>query len=311
MTFKRGHLLYFVTVAEQGQITSAARRLQIAQPALSRAIAQLESDLGFRLLKRHARGVTLTPAGEAFLQTARVAVSAWSDAVASAQSMSRVRRGALEFGFLGVPPGLDSPGILAAFARAYPDIDIRYRELQFPSARTSAWLGDVDVAACHLPPADREVWVQVLRTEPRVVLAPARHRLAALGELSVAEVIDETFVSFHPAVAREWAGFWSLDDHRGGPPAQLTTDGAANPHEVLAALAVRQAITTVPASVAPLIANAMSGVVAVPLSDGAHATIALVGHEDRANPLAETMLRFAGGSVDVDVGSASGAPSGG
>jgi DNA-binding transcriptional LysR family regulator len=304
MTFKRGHLLYFVTVAEQGQITSAARRLQIAQPALSRAIAQLESDLGFRLLKRNARGVTLTPAGEAFLQTARAAVSAWSDAVASAQSMSRVRRGTLEFGFLGVPPGLDSPGILATFARAYPEIDIRYRELPFPTVGTSAWLGDVDVAACHLPPADREVWVQVLRTEPRMVLAPARHRLAVARELSVADLLDETFISFHASVAAEWASFWSLDDHRGGPPARLTTDGAANPHEVLAALAVRQAITTVPASVAALIANVMSGVVAVPLIDGAHATIALVGHEDRANPLAETMLGFARGSVDIDVSSA-------
>jgi DNA-binding transcriptional LysR family regulator len=66
MSFKRGHLLYYVTVAEAGQITRAARRLHVAQPALSRAITQLESDLGFKLLERHARGVTLTPAGEAF-----------------------------------------------------------------------------------------------------------------------------------------------------------------------------------------------------------------------------------------------------
>lgn len=304
MTFKRGHLLYFVTVAEQGQITSAARKLQIAQPALSRAIAQLEADLGFRLLERNARGVTLTPAGEAFLVTARTAVSAWSDAVASAQSMSRVRRGTLEFGFLGIPPGLDSPGILQAFARAYPQIDIRYRELPFPSTTTSSWLGDVDVAACHLPPADPDVWVQVLRAEPRVVLAPGRHRLAQLPELSVADVLDETFIGFHPAVAPAWAGFWSLDDHRGGPPQRVTSDGAANPHEVLAALAVRQAITTVPASVAKLIATVMTGVVAVPLGDGAHTTITLVGHEDRANPLAQTMLQFARGPVDIDLSAA-------
>ncbi len=297
MNFKRGHLLYFVTVADHGQITSAARKLRLAQPALSRAIAQLEVDLGFKLLVRHARGVTLTPAGEAFLVTARAAVSAWADAAATAQSMSRVRRGTIEFGFLGVAPGLDSPGLLEGFARAYPEIDIRYRELPFPPVETDAWLGEVDVAACHLPPADDSVWVQVLRTEPRVVLAPIRHPLAQLEELSVADVCGEAFIGFHPSVAAGWAGFWSLDDHRGEPPRRVTADRAANPHEVLAALAVRNAITTVPASVARLIPGVLTGVAAIPLRDADHATIALVGHEDRANPLAQTLLAFARGAT--------------
>jgi DNA-binding transcriptional LysR family regulator len=301
MTFKRGHLLYFVTVADHGQITSAARKLHVAQPALSRAIAQLEADIGFKLLVRHARGVTLTPAGESFLPTARTAVSAWSDAVASAQSMSRARRGTIEFGFLGVPPGLYSPTLMEAFARSHPEIDVRYRELPFPGAPTRAWLGEVDVAACHLPPADGSVWVEVLRTEARVVLAPTRHLLAPLADLSVADVLDETFIGFHPSVAAAWAGFWSLDDHRGEPPARVTADCATNPHEVLAALAVRDAITTVPASVAKLIPGVLSGVVAIPLRDAEHATIALVGHEDRANPLARTLLSFARG-VTVESG---------
>jgi len=57
---------YFVAVAEEEQITRAARKLHLAQPALSQAIAQLESQLGVALLERHAHGVTLTAAGEAF-----------------------------------------------------------------------------------------------------------------------------------------------------------------------------------------------------------------------------------------------------
>src|SRR5580693_9096816 len=174
MNFKRGHLLYFVTVADEGQITRAARKLNLAQPALSQAIAQLEADLGFKLLERHARGVTLTRAGEAFLVNARAAVSAWSDAAATAQSMARVRHGTIEFGFVGVPPGLDSPELLETFGLANPGIDVCYRELPFPSTVTSAWLGDVDVVVCHRPPVDPRVWVHVVRSEPRVVLAPQR-----------------------------------------------------------------------------------------------------------------------------------------
>lgn len=295
MNFKRGHLRYFVAVADEGQITRAARKLNLAQPALSQAIAQLESDLGFKLLARHARGVTLTPAGEVFLVKARLAVAAWAEAAAAAQAMARANRGTIEFGFVGVPPGLDSPQLLEEFAGSHPEIDVCYRELSFPGRATSAWLGEVDVAVCHSPPRDPSVWAHVLRTEPRVVLAPGRHPLAQRSELSLADVLDETFIGFHTAVEPAWAGFWSLDDHRGGGPQRLTADRAGNPHEVLAALAVRRAITTVPASVASLVPNVLSGVVAIPLRDALPATIVLAGHEDRANPLVESLVRFARG----------------
>jgi DNA-binding transcriptional LysR family regulator len=295
MTFKRGHLLYFVTVAEAGQITRAARKLNLAQPALSRAITQLESDLGFKLLERHARGVTLTPAGEAFLVKARAAVSAWSDALSTAKSMARARRGTIDFGFVGVPPGLDSPALMETFAQHYPEIDVCYRELAFPSAPTGSWLADVDIAVCHLPPADPDVWVHVLRSEPRVVLAARRHPLAGRRELSVADVLDETFVGFDPSVDRTWAGFWSLDDHRGTGPVRVTADQAANPHEVLAALTVREAITTVPGAVARLVPEFLTGVVTIPLRDAHAATIALIGHEDRANPLVASLRRARAG----------------
>jgi DNA-binding transcriptional LysR family regulator len=298
MPFRRGQLRYFVTVAEEGQITRAARRLNVAQPALSHAIAQLESELELELLERHPRGVTLTPAGEKFYEKARLAVAAAADAAQSARSLSRAQRGTIEFGFLGIPPGIDSPTPLEAFANAHPDIDIRYQELPFPSAPTSSWLAGVDIAACHRPPPHPDVWAQPLRLEPRVVLASSRHPLAKRSEVSVADVIEETFIGFHPSVEPSWAGFWSLDDHRRTPPREVTVDRAANAHEVLAALAVRRAITTVPAAVARLIPSVVSGIVAVPLRDAEPAAIVLVGHLDRKNPLVGTFTTFARDAIE-------------
>jgi DNA-binding transcriptional LysR family regulator len=293
MEFRRGHLLYFITVADEGQMTRAARKLHLAQPALSQAIAQLESDLGIVLLDRHPRGVTLTPAGEAFLVKARAVVAAWTDAVATTRSLAQASPGTIEFGFVGTPPGLDSPGPLEAFARTHPQIDVRYRELPFPSLPTASWLAEVDLAVCHAPPSDPDTWSLVLRREPRVVLAPARHRLASHGELTVADAIGETFIGFHPSVEPSWAGFWSLDDHRGGPPLRATVDRASNAQEVLAALAVRRALTTVPASVGRVIVNALSGVVAVPLRDAEHATVVLVGRQDRCTAPVQALRAFA------------------
>jgi DNA-binding transcriptional LysR family regulator len=293
MPFRRGQLEYFVAVAEEGQITRAARTLHIAQPALSQAIAQLEDELGLRLLERHARGVTLTPAGVEFYEKARVAVAAATEAAETARSLARAETGTINFGFLGAAPGLASPAPLEAFAATYPAIDIRYRELRFPSLPMTSWLSEVDVAVCHRPPPDPNVWTQLLRREPRVVLAPVRHHLADRDELTVAEVIDETFVGFHSSIEPSWAGFWSLDDHRGGEAGRMTVDRASNPQEVLAALALRQAITTVPTTVAGVIVNVLTGMVAIPLKDATPAELMLVGHEERPNPLVASMLSFA------------------
>jgi len=290
---------YFVAVAEEEQITRAARKLHLAQPALSQAIAQLESQLGVALLERHAHGVTLTAAGEAFLVKAQTALSAFEAAERAAQAFAPSINGAIEFGFLGIAPGLDSPRPLEVFSREHPDIEIRFRELPFPFPPTAAWLASVDVAVCHTPPLDRAVWSHRLRSEPRVVLAPSRHPLAERHELSVAEVLDETFVGLHPSIEPAWAGFWSLDDHRGGPPERVTPDRAANPQEVLAALAIRCAITTVPASVTQVLANVTSAVAPIPLRDADPATIMLVGHEDCRNPRVAALRAFATGEIGV------------
>jgi DNA-binding transcriptional LysR family regulator len=286
------HMQYFVAIAEEGQMTRAALKLHLAQPALSQAIAQLELQLGVLLLERHAHGVSLTDAGERFLAKARPALEAVAEAEWAVQSLQPTTGGVIEFGFLGIPPGLDTPGALEAFSNAHPDIELRFKELPFPSVPTTSWLAKVEVAVCHQPCMDSDSWSQVFRREPRVVLAPNGHELAQRSELRVADVLDETFIGLHPSVEPTWAGFWSLDDHRGGPPKQLTPDHADNAQEVLASLAVRCAITTVPASVARFLSTAETGVLAIPLRDAHPATITLVGHHDGRNPHVAALRAF-------------------
>src|SRR5271170_7682411 len=162
MPFKRGQLRYFVTVADEGQMTRAAKRLHIAQPALSQAIAQLESELQIKLLERHARGVTLTPAGEAFLEKARIALRATSDAARTAQALARAARSTMALGYLGSPPRTAAPALLAAFADAHPDVELCPQRLAFPCGPTASWLDDVDAALCFSPVEDPEVCVYAL-----------------------------------------------------------------------------------------------------------------------------------------------------
>ncbi len=291
MPFKRGHLRYFVTVAEEGQITRAAERLHIAQSALSQAIAHLECDLGFQLLERHPRGVTLTPAGEVFLQKARAVQTATEDAVLTAESLARTERGAIVFGYLGLPPASSDPGLVEAFTEAHPDIRLAPQELPYPSLPTASWLREVDAAICSRPAADPNVNFQALRTEPLIVLAPKGHPLAKRRELAVEEVLDETFIGFHRSIDPAWASFWSLDDHRGGQATHIVGE-AANAQQRFEMLAAGRGIAITPAYIAAIV-KVLPSVVAIPLTDADPVIITLLAREDRQNPLVEALCATA------------------
>jgi DNA-binding transcriptional LysR family regulator len=301
MPFRPGHLAYFVAVAEAGQFTRAAARLGVAQPGLSKAISQLEADLGLTLFQRHARGVTLTPAGVQFYEKARLAADADAEAQAMAASLARSIAGTLEFGYLGIPPALHSPEMFDAFATRHPEVDLRLCDLPFPTLPTAAWLADVDVAMCHMPSPDAGVWMQRLRAEPRVVLAPMTHRLASRSELTVAEVLDETFLGSDPRVDATWVGFWSLDDHRGAP-APHTAGSSGDSQQRFAMIAEGRAITTVPACYAEVVRRVIGNLAAIHLLDAAPAVFTLLGREDRRSRMVDAFLAVAAEFADAGGG---------
>jgi DNA-binding transcriptional LysR family regulator len=294
MTARRNQLQYLVTVAEEGQITSAARKLNLAQPALSQAIAQLESELGIELLDRHPRGVTLTADGEMFLVKARAALAAETDAAQTGQALARAARGAIAIGFIGPPPVLGTPELFGAFARKHPDAQIVYQDLPFPRGATSDWLADVDVALCHEPSAEPGIQRLAVRVERRALIVGETHPLAAREDLGVADVLDETFVSYHREVQSEWAGFHSLDDHRGAPPERMTEDHALTSLQMLGVMTGARAATVLPEVDARIVAQVVPNLSAIPIRDADPARVSLMWREQSNNPLVEDLVAFAG-----------------
>lgn len=136
--------------------------------------------------------------------------------------------------------------------------------------------------------------MHTLREEPRVVLLSRTHPLVEHDQLTVEDVVGQTFVGVDPSVDSDWGGFWSLDDYRGSP-AVRTRDHAKNAQEMLAALASAEAITTAPGSVAAMLLTDLSGITAIPLTDASPAVITLSGHADRNNSLVAEVLTFAQG----------------
>jgi DNA-binding transcriptional LysR family regulator len=146
-------LRYFVAVAHDGQMTRAARRLQLAQPALSQAIARLESQVGVRLLDRTPRGVTVTPAGEAFLEKAQATLAAVDEVKATARSWAREQEGRLHAGFMAMTPPMMAGDLVSRFMTAHPEVTIEWRQLGYPTLDARAWLSDFDAALIWFAPS--------------------------------------------------------------------------------------------------------------------------------------------------------------
>jgi DNA-binding transcriptional LysR family regulator len=298
--FRRGQLESFVTVVEEGQITRAASRLHIAQPALSQAISQLERELGLQLLERHARGVTPTAAGQIFFEKARVAVSATNDVLETAQTLARAAKAALEVGFLATPPTVHFPELFAAFRQNHPQCAISFRELPFPTDAAASWMKDVDVALCFPPKLESTLEALVLRAEPRLLVARSDHPLAKRRAVAVADVLDETFVGYGPGHDRGWAGLWSLDDHRGQPPDSVTCDRLATPMELIAAISSANAVTAVPGCHAATIVSATSDLAAIPIQDAHPLNYSLVWRKDQRNSAIRALVSTATGFAQAE-----------
>lgn len=136
MNIELRHLRYFIAVAEESSFTGAARRMHVAQQVLSAQVRQLEGTLGVQLLERTSKGAALTPAGAAFLETARDTLASLDRAVAAARNAARAVTGELTVG-LSVAAGGELPtALLAAFGAVEQQVEVRLRtfELDQPAA---------------------------------------------------------------------------------------------------------------------------------------------------------------------------------
>jgi DNA-binding transcriptional LysR family regulator len=189
-------LAYFVAAAEEGQVTRAAARVNVAQPAISAQIRRLERELGEDLFIRDRYGVSLTGAGEAFLPHARAALTAAARGRDTIASLKGKLHGRLTVGVAG-PVDERLAAALGEFHRSHPAIEIVLRNEQNEPLLAAVADGEFDVAivgvgAQPLPPA---VAARVVATEPLVLAVPPEHPLAARKTIAIAALRDEPMIA--------------------------------------------------------------------------------------------------------------------
>src|SRR5438552_1593697 len=122
------HLRYFVAVAEMENVSRAALKLHVSQPALSRQIRDLEDEIGFCLLERTAKSVRLTDAGRAFLSDARALLQQADEAVKKARAIAGAEPTELKVGYSPAAVAEILPKTLRAFQRKMPNVHVRLHD---------------------------------------------------------------------------------------------------------------------------------------------------------------------------------------
>jgi DNA-binding transcriptional LysR family regulator len=220
MNIELRHLRYFVAVAEEASFTAAAARVHVAQQVLSTQIRQLEDAIGSRLLNRTSRGVTLTPAGAAFLDAAREVLADLDRGVTAARNAARAVAGKLSVGLGSGCENETRTALLTAFESAYPEVDVRMQTFDMTAPSAGLLDHSSDVALLRPPAAAPGIEMVTVRSEPRVFALPVGHPLAGRDELRLADVAGLPWVTADLATdgcePAAWQDDWLIKPRPGG-----------------------------------------------------------------------------------------------
>jgi DNA-binding transcriptional LysR family regulator len=194
------HLRYFAVLAEELHFTHAAERLHIEQPPLSRAIKELEDELGVALFDRDRRGTKLTAAGAIFLQDIRRLFIVLEQARENAKAVAAGARGSLR---IAVSDGATDPRFSELLARCRaeePEIEIRLSEVPLAEQLRGLRSGDFMIGFAHTADVGEGIIAEPIWRDPLVIAVPARHALLAYKKVPLHELQGHPLVLCDPQV---------------------------------------------------------------------------------------------------------------
>jgi LysR family transcriptional regulator, regulator of abg operon len=181
-----------VAIAERGSLRAAARHLRHAQPALTRSVQELERELGVPLFERRARGMVLTPMGEAFVRRATAVLSEVRRARDEVEQLHGGTRGKVVAGLSLAAHVALLPKALKPFRARYPNVELHIIEGWYPTMEAGLSDGSVDFYVGPQPerPPSDGLTQEKLFDNVRIILGRRGHphgRARSLRELTSAE----------------------------------------------------------------------------------------------------------------------------
>lgn len=189
-------LRHFQAVAEELSFSRAARKLRIAQPALSRTVRDLEHELGAQLLARTKRSVKLTPEGAVLLHEAGLLLGLCEEAVRKVQRTARGQEGELRLGYIGPPTQPFLSPLLREFRKRHPRVTVQLEERTPERVWEMVSKDRLDVGLTRPVAAGDRIGLQtmLLRKEAMCAVLPVKHPLAAIKKLTWKMLRDQPLI---------------------------------------------------------------------------------------------------------------------
>ncbi|MEI2416900.1 LysR family transcriptional regulator [Orrella sp. JC864] len=192
-------LITFACVAETCNISHAAERLHLSQPAVSGQLRLLQASFGEPLYRRSGRGIALTPTGQALAQSARHMHQGYQQALALRDARRGMQTGLLRLGASTTPASYLLPALVAAFRRRHPGVEVRISDGN--TRDIVELLPELDMAFIEgAVPAGLPAGLAIhdWREDEVVAVVGADHPLAGRGAASLRELARYEFVMREP-----------------------------------------------------------------------------------------------------------------
>jgi DNA-binding transcriptional LysR family regulator len=201
MRYDLTDLRLFVALAEERNLTRGAARTHLAPSSASHRLRLLEQELGAPLFERHARGLTLTRAGDALLRNARQVFAQIEQMHADLSPYAEGVRGHVSLWANTHATHTFLPDDLAGFLKQYPQVSVSLEERTSPEIALAVASGEIEIGV--LAETGRVGGVEMIpyRRDRLVLIVPGGHALAASARLHFAEVLDYPFVMLHAGSA--------------------------------------------------------------------------------------------------------------
>ena len=196
-------LQYAIELSNIRNFSQVAEKLNISQPALSKQILALESELGLKLFDRSCTPLTVTPAGQHFLREAKELLYKEDQLLRSMEQFRSGEAGQLTIGVTPFRSSYMMPRIVKAFRDVYPNIRVTLQEYGTDVLRKEAAEGKYDFAIVNLPVDETVFDITPLEADRLVLLVPPqwKHKIAAAPgetEIDFSACKELPFVVVHP-----------------------------------------------------------------------------------------------------------------
>lgn len=198
-------LRYFLTIAEERNFSGAAKRLNMAQPPLSRQIRELEDELGVALFDRSSRPLGLTRAGQLFFEQASQILSSHERLKTTMADFAQSRRPRLSLGIVASAFHLRLPHLIRHNRHAAPGIALTIHEMNSAEQVAALIDGRIDIGLDRTEITDPEIRSIILREERLVLAAPADFAGSQNEPIDLNRLTDETLILYPQESGQNYA----------------------------------------------------------------------------------------------------------